>query len=122
MCFDLLLSLSLRDYCTISFVITRAKVKTLNKHVAEKPHKKARNSAHFSTTEREKKSVHYATGYINPPGAAMSFSATSTQFLNASSDSALTSLGSPFRSLITNIQSKSLVHLEAIPFLPITVT
>ena len=54
----------------------------------------------------------------------MSLSATSTQFLNTSSDSdSITSLGILFQSLTTNIQPKlPPVQLEAIPSLPITVT
>lgn len=54
-CFDLLFSLNLRGYCTISFVIKLARVKTLYEYMAVKPGKKARNIALFLSTERERK-------------------------------------------------------------------
>lgn len=52
-CFDLFFSLDLRGYCTISFVITLARVKTLYKYMAVKRGEKARNTALFPSRERE---------------------------------------------------------------------
>lgn len=55
MCFDLLFSPNLRGYCTISFVIVPARVKTLYEYVAVKAGKRARNTALSPSTERQRK-------------------------------------------------------------------
>lgn len=61
--------LNLRGYCTISFVITQARVKTLNEHMAVKLGKKSQEYCSlFKHREKEKKIVDHVTGYTNPSG------------------------------------------------------
>lgn len=65
-CFDLLFSLNLRGYCTISFVIKLARVKTLYEYMAVKPSKKARNIALF-LAQREREKEHTPCNRLRKP-------------------------------------------------------